>query len=281
MVSRSNAYLFLSHFLSEEILFEFEKISLSSKNLGDAWLLLQMEEFPQRSDIKETRIHLSTQRDIESLNYRPRKVPIIPGNVHFPLLHFFLSNPNYERYWLIEYDVRYTGTWRHLFSAFKADKSDLITSHLRTYDQEPDWPHWELTHPTLSVPLDKRIRGFNPIFRISGPALRHIHISHKDGWQGHNEVLLPTLLHQSKFSLSDFGGEGSFVPPKRKNHFYISNLTQRYRPVHENTAFYWKKIYHPVKASHRSAWRCTPKDQIARWITRLQYALLKIINLRR
>ena len=71
--------------------------------------------------------------------------------------------------------------------------------------------------------MENRIRSFNPIYRISGKALAHIHRALSEKWIGHHEVLLPTLLYHQGFRLLDFGGEGEFVADGGENLFYTSD----------------------------------------------------------
>lgn len=278
MNSPKTAFILLTHFLAEEIFAEYKKIKLSSRSLGDAWILLQNNESPLNDKTNHAKIHLCTDRDIHSLIYPTLQEGVIPGNAHFPLLHFFHIRQKYDYYWLIEYDVRYSGTWRHLFRSFRHDPTDLLTSHIRKYPQEPDWPHWKLAHPKESIPLEERTRSFNPIYRISHSALAAIHEAHQDGWKGHNEVLLPTLISRSRFSISDFGGEGPFVPSHRTNKFYIAKLTLRYRPIHERTRFYRNKIYHPVKPSPAPPWKRSLISLISQTLTYCSYRHMHILN---
>ncbi len=278
MNSPKTAFILLTHFLAEEIFAEYKKIKLSCHGLGDAWIILQNNELPVNEKTNQTKIHLCTGGDIRSLNYPTLQEGIIPGNAHFPLLHFFHIRQKYDYYWLIEYDVRYSGTWRHLFQSFRHDPTDLLTSHIRKYPQEPNWPHWKLAHPKESILLEKRTRSFNPIYRISRPALATIHKAHQEGWKGHNEVFLPTILNHSHFSLSDFGGEGSFVPPRRVNKYYIAKLTMRYRPIHERTRFYRNKIYHPVKPSSTPTWKHSLKSIISRTLTCCAYRYMHLLH---
>lgn len=89
-----------------------------------------------------------------------------------------------------------------------------------------------------------------------------IHDSLKDGWCGHQEVILPTLLYHNRMTLQDFGGKGEFTPIDNLEKFYTSSEcnihgklekgTFRYRPI---LAKQWEKrnkLYHPVKMSSLS-----------------------------
>ncbi len=178
---------------------------------------------------------------------------LVPGSNHFPLIAFSQKR-EFDFYWYIEYDVRYTGDWRNFFKYF-SDRSDLLSAHIRRYEQEPDWYWWRACiHPRETVAWRDRLRSFNPIYRISACALKHIDEMHKAGWVGHHEVLVPTLLREHGFSLRDFGGAGDFVRPEDKERFYIESTTQQlldgslcWRNRHEGYESVKDKIFHPIK----------------------------------
>jgi hypothetical protein len=102
-----------------------------------------------------------------------------------------------------------------------------------------------------------KISSFNPIMRISNAALQTLHRQLSAGWQGHHEVLIPTLLNFAGHSLMDFGGEGKYVPESWRNRFYENpntgtenasdTSTIRYRPVIDKLEMNKPLLYHPVK----------------------------------
>ena len=47
------------------------------------------------------------------------------GHTDLIALHFFRTHPNYERYWFVEYDVRFSGAWRDFFGAFDDNDADF------------------------------------------------------------------------------------------------------------------------------------------------------------
>lgn len=201
---------------------------------------------------------------LKSSIYIPLFNTFIPGSNHFPLLDFFRKNADYDFYWLLENDVRFSGSWSYFFSVFsKYAECDFISSHIRTYSEEPGWYWWNsLSSRTGSPVLEKLIRSFNPIYRISGAGLRFIDECLQCGWRGHHEILLPTLLWHSGYKVMDFGGNGSFVPPQLINKFYTDDEvcpsgsltgsgTMRFRPVWKRVGHVPNKLYHPVKFAPR------------------------------
>ena len=79
------------------------------------------------------------------------------------------------------------------------------------------------------------IRSFNPIFRISFDSLKHIDEMHSNGWKGHNEVLIPTLLHRKGFKIKDLDNNGNFVGSMRP---YWSFICLLFKPKN--------KLFHPI-----------------------------------
>lgn len=92
---------------------------------------------------------------------------------------------------------------------------------------------------------------------MSNRALALIDEKQRDGWRGFIEVLFPTLLHTSGYTMLDFGGDGKFVPAGRKNVSYTSGSTKdghlnpfcsiRWRPSRARGGLRKNTLYHPVK----------------------------------
>jgi hypothetical protein len=206
---------------------------------------------------------------------------LIPGNPHLTALEFFKRQPNFQYYWFIEYDVRYTGNWKDLFDGFADNPSDLLASHIRHQEEEPRWIFWKTLQlppgETLSGPM---IRAFCPVQRLSARALRLLAVSVQEGWSGHFECLVPTLLAEKGYALSDFGGDGRYVPKGFRNRYYTSyswrdgNLlhfgSMRFRPNHDVIQPSGRALlYHPVK----------PQPHASPMNVRMRRALYAVKNL--
>jgi hypothetical protein len=255
---QKQAFLFLCHHPTRATSTEFAKLKDGSDSFGDIyWLYHQREGGHTPRLIQSHSKYVFTDDSIKALGYPQIGESLIPGHVHFPVLQFYRSHPTYVHYWLIEYDVRYTGTWRSFFRAItEAFPHDFVASHLRRYDEEPEWQWWDsLSHPGSEIARSGRLRSFNPIFRVSNAGLQHLHEAHRDGWKGHNEVLFPTLFERSQLSIADFGGDGTFVPNGFQNRFYTSGVTNnqlrqgtmRYRPASWRPGRVKNMLHHPVK----------------------------------
>ena len=259
-MSSQSALLWLTHVWSPELQVEFEKLyNMQGPETPDVWLLLD-ERTTGATELREKyqRCHVFEEQNLFRLPYPKLEGRGLICQTHLPVLDFYLSHPNYKMYWIIEYDVRYTGTWESLLRSFQSFDHDLITCHIRRFDQEPYWSWWNtLHHPTKTIKRENYLRSFNVIYRISHAALEFIHQAQGDGWRGFSEVSFPTLLFNSGFKLLDFGGNSEFTPPRFRNRFYTSHGfrngglmifgTMRYRPSRARVGTLKNKIYHPVK----------------------------------
>ncbi|WP_209332807.1 DUF3405 domain-containing protein [Lunatimonas salinarum] len=257
----SQAYLILANKSSLQLIEKYKLIFEHTKNLGDTLLLYHLDKASPKFKEEGVEVFNFTDEVLSSLNYFPLGFTLVPGSNHFPLLKFYLSHPNYDYYWCIEDDVDFSGDWSAFFEEFSSVDADFISSHIRRYQDEPEWPWWSaLAHPYFVIPQEQRIRSFNPIYRISRAGLELLHKALSSKWCGHHEVLIPTLLYESGLSISDFGGMGEFVPDGFENRFYLENTpnpkgilsdgTMRWRPVFEKIGNLENKLYHPVKLNH-------------------------------
>ncbi|MCC5935940.1 MAG: DUF3405 domain-containing protein [Lunatimonas sp.] len=258
MESSKEAFLILSNNTSIHLIRKYREIFEATSGLGDTLLLYHLLPNNASTSQQKLEIFAFNNEVLTALNYFPLGFTLVPGSNHFPLLKFYLSHPNYDYYWCIEEDVDFSGDWRAFFDAFSSVDADFISSHIRRYQDEPEWPWWSaLAHPYFVIPQKQRIRSFNPIYRISRAGLELLHKVLSSKWCGHHEVLIPTLLYESGLSISDFGGMGEFVPDGFENRFYLENTpnpkgilsdgTMRWRPVFEKTGSLENKLYHPVK----------------------------------
>ena len=259
MTSRS-ALLWMTHSWSPELEAEFRKfLRMEYPGSPDVWLLLDSRA-PGADEIsrKYERCHMIVENELFSrLPYPCLDGKKLYEHVHFPVLDFFLNHPEYDYYWVIEFDVRYTGEWESFLRAFEPYDHDLITSHIRRFHEEPRfWWWYSFNHPQETIDRKMYMRSFNVTYRISKRALTLIHDKQRNGWRGYPEVLLPTLLDVSGCSLLDFGGDGEFVPHCLRNRFYTSGsaagdlnpfCTMRWRPSRARAGFRRNKLYHPIK----------------------------------
>ncbi len=251
-----SALLWMTHVWNADLQAEFEKLyRIDGPGMPEVWLLLDAQTPGAAALAARYRCHVFDESALFGRGYARLPGQGLMTHCHFPVLDFFLAHPEHDHYWVVEYDVRYTGAWEALLSAFAPHPHDLITCHLRRFADEPRWYWWDsLHHPHLAIPRNEWWRSFNVIYRISNRALRFLHESFIDGWRGHSEVTLPTLLHHGGYALLDFGGNSPFALPGGKNRFYTSRSfgvggfgTVRYRPARAAAGWRRNKLYHPVK----------------------------------
>jgi len=255
--------IIVTHTVNKVLLERYFRLRNAFSAYGDVVILLNKEE-----DDKPKVLHLPedvncitfTVDDLNALQYEPLCETIIPGSNHFALLWFYLSHPAYRYYWNIEYDVEFTGNWNLIFEAFSTVEADFISTHIEWNKDHPYWYWWDTYQGvTLEIPVNQRIRSFNPIYRISPKALAFLDTFLKAGNSGHHEVLIPTALYHSGFKILDFGGKGEFILPEYEEQFYciplektetvVAGSTMRHLPEFTDIASYHldNKLFHPVK----------------------------------
>jgi Protein of unknown function (DUF3405) len=178
-----------------------------------------------------------------------------PRNIDLPLMWFFQDNPQYEYYWVMEYDVRFTGHWMEFFRHFAPSRSDLLATTIFDYGFRPGWDNWKTLKAPKRIPEAGLVRALFPLYRLSNSALQALHLAYSEGWSGHYEVTIPTILKIRGRTLEDFGGSGRYVAPGNHNRFYrnspdIAGLapgTFTVAPNEISTAYPENLLWHPIK----------------------------------
>jgi hypothetical protein len=216
---------------------------------------LEYLEYPGKSEI----VYEDESRD---KNPHHKNFNFVPGSIELPVMYYFHNRPGYQHYWVVEYDVRFSGSWRRLFTAFADSDADLLATTLTRYAAIPDWYHWGgLDLGGLPVSEDDYLRAFLPLYRISNRALARLDGDYRRGVAGHFECLGPTLLHHAGLNLEDIGGDGEFVRPENRNRFYRNTPTADtlapgsfvFRPVMDRAGKQRDTLWHPVK--YTPPWR--------------------------
>jgi hypothetical protein len=169
-----------------------------------------------------------TAAEVEAALPYQAKIAQHPGtfwsrNIDLPLLWFWSRNPGYRTYWVIEYDVRYSGHWGDFFGAFLDNQSDLLATTLFDYAFRTSWGHWQSFESPTPVPLADRVRATLSAYRLSARALAALDQAYRQGCSGHYEVAIPTLLKSRGFSIEDIGGNGRYVAAGNINRYYTNS----------------------------------------------------------
>jgi hypothetical protein len=256
----SSVILYFSHYVHETIGSRYKKIHQDCANQFDFCLLYDNS----RDDVSKLKqqcqgidIYPFCSSELNDLAYPGKSlISIVPGNAELAVLKYFQSNPQYDYYWVVEYDVCFSGSWNDLFSYFAANQADLLATTIFRHDFAPHWNHWKSLKPAgCELENRDRLRAFMPIYRISNAALRQLHNEYQKGWSGHFECTVPTILNFCGLKIEDIGGDGEFVAAENINRFYrntpfnknLSPGTFVYRPKLRRLGNEQNILWHPVK----------------------------------
>jgi hypothetical protein len=201
------------------------------------------------------------------------------GHTDLSALHFFRKNPDFDFYWFVEYDVRFSGDWAEFFAVFEGDSTDLLTTSLRRATVDETWMHWPTLRPSCTAaPLGSadRICGFMPIFRVSRRGMEVMDRAYREGWTGHCEATWPTIINHAGLRIQDIGGDGEFVAPGNRNRFYTNTLSSRdlspgslaFRPARFRPGPQRNRLWHPVKPLFIKM-REDARQAVPEWIKRI------------
>lgn len=265
--------LLMTHVLNKHVLRLYETLFEDYGDFADVLILADNSRGYFNTHDSDPRFYLFDVSDIEDLNYPGQQslstrnandwsdrdhanYNFFPGNWHLPPIVFANANPDYEYYWVVEYDVWFSGNWSQLFSYFENNDADLLTTTLVRRPELADWHLWEgVEIPGKSLETRDYIRAFFPICRLSRRAVQQLDADYRQGVRGHHEGVIATLLNAAGMRLEDIGGEGEFVDPANVNRFYwnrrlrweLSPGTFVYRPVLERPGREPNMLWHPVK----------------------------------
>ena len=145
------------------------------------------------------------------------------GHNDLPVLQFYRDHPQYDAYWVIEDDVRWTGaTWRLLMDELQTSTADLLGTAVQTRSEAPMWHWW----PTLRAPYVRPFeatKAFCPFLRASKAAMVAIDDAYQRGWGGHYESTWPSICAASGLQIADIGGNGRFTPDRWRGKHYSND----------------------------------------------------------
>ncbi len=249
------AVLLLTHFLDGRILEKYRKMRAALDEHHDLFLLLQSDTEDITALPDDIRAMRYTYADLCSLGYPAIDARIVPGSVHFVMLRFQIDHPGYGYYWSVEYDVEMDGDWAPLFRECSEHDADLIACDIQDFDENPGWYWWHaIALREVRVPLLRRTRSFNPVYRLSSGALDLLHQRQRAGDGAHFEVLLPTLLKAYGLRLGDLHRKGRYALPGLSRDYYCKDAplpfgSMRHQPqipreCMDGTSGY---LFHPIK----------------------------------
>ena len=277
--SLKEAVVFVSHFRDQEVESRHRKLEDAARPHRHVFFLYTGDASSAPARGLEQRVYLYDddrarfQHGLESVG---RGRVTFPGNMIRVMLAFAKDHPDFDHYWWIEYDVVFTGCWETLFSHFEHNDADLLATSIHSFEHYRGWSHWRELQAPVTLDGSLMTRAFLPVYRISRRALELLPAEYGNGWSGHFEATVPTILRAHRFRVEDIGGSGPFVAPENKNRFYTSRPfsnslcpgTFRYRPARRAPGTRPDTLWHPVKPWRGSVWRNRPplRVQLSRWL---------------
>lgn len=235
------AVLLQTHFYNPSLARVFRKLKAECPPGYDAFVLLHTPSrkgIPARLERERHHVALTAECRLPAygrkagIDAEGRMVPgwSVRDDGHSDLmpLHFHARHPEYDYYWIIEYDVRISGSWTRFLQHFESSAADLLTTTVRSGAEHPNWLYWDtLRTPPAVPPLapEDRLCCFLPVYRLSRSAMQAIDLAYRQGWAGHAEVTLPTILRQAGLAVEDLGSDGHFVRADNRGRWY-SNAPQ-------------------------------------------------------
>ncbi|MBC7604126.1 MAG: hypothetical protein H7255_15895, partial [Ramlibacter sp.] len=149
-----------------------------------------------------------------------------------------------------------------------SSRADLLASHIHRHHHWPTWRWWKsLATPTGSdVDAAQLVKAFLPVFRISRSAIDALLQAHREGWTGHFEVLVPTVVARHALRVEDLRANvPCYVDDSQDpNPIIPLQSTMRWRPEVRLQEFASRAsgplLFHPVKQN----W-AYEADGVRRW----------------
>jgi hypothetical protein len=266
--------LLMTHFLDGEVARLYHAMRRDLAGLCDVVMLYNAEHrAPNPLYTEDIELFTFAGTEVAALGYPAKGRTLNARDVElFPLV-FRKARPHYKHYWVVEYDVRFTGSWAKLLLAFKDSGADLLGTTLSRYDSNPRWENWRgIVSPEGKMDPRKLLRGFFPIYRLSDHACVAMDRAYRKGWSGHFECVMPSVIARSGLILEDMGGTGEFVRPGNENRFYFNTPASNdlapgsfvFRPVALRAGTTPDMLYHPVKPNQAGGWETSRSHTLSR-----------------
>ncbi len=224
-MSGREAVLFRAHRATPGTLACFERLVREVEPARDVWVVGQCEDGEALAPFRHPRCRAYSTAALAGLGYPYRRNPIslyeLTGQADLPVLLFFREHPDYARYWIVEYDVRYTGNWRWLLDDCGQSQADLLGTTVMRYAENPAWANWPSVDTAPDdVPKSDWAKAFIPFGAATPRLLAAIDARCRRGWRGYFEALWGIAALHAGLAIEDIGGRGSFVPQGREGRHY-------------------------------------------------------------
>lgn len=164
------------------------------------------------------------EKAVHQLPYPNKVGPVFslkPLNTDVAIFLFWKDCPDYERYWVSEDDVEYTGDMGKLIADLQSLEGDLLATHVRHLPD--DWDYIAKFRAGLTdstVPKNCRLT-FLPFHAITNKGLATIDAAYRAGWAGQYEMTWPAILDHAGLPIVDIGGKGPYVAEGHRGKHYI------------------------------------------------------------
>jgi len=287
MDSGSNVVLFITHFWDDACTAQIAKLR---RELGGRY------DIRVAGYIGDGMPHPAVPDDVPTHFYSTEQLTLVqpdaePGTwwPQFVVPRFFMDFPDYGHYWMIEYDVRYTGDWWTLFATLNDPDVAFYGIALQRRAENPIWTHWPSFYAGADmVAPENQIKSFTPLQRLSATGLGVIQAAYRRGWRGHYEAVWPSAIAHAGLRLEEIGAKGAFTPKSRRGKHYTftphdpngSPGSFVYRPTFAEHQIKPSppRLWHPVKPADqqlpRMPWTAPPPGIARRILRRLSGGLI-------
>ena len=238
----NEAILYRTHLVNPMIRREIDV--LRNEVTGCAhWVVGYVKDDADVPDVPENNSRMYRRADLAALPY-PTKIAAVDwikpaGHNDLPVLAFYRERRDYDYYWIVEYDVRYTGHWAALFKELRYSSADFLATTIQDYDQNPRWWWWRTLVNVPSGAL-QRVRCFTPFCRLSNAALAAVDEWYREGGSGHYELTWPSVCKMRGLGLEDIGGWGRYTPEHWRGKHYVNTPL---KPSLSPGTFVFKPVY--------------------------------------
>lgn len=258
MVSDMQAVIFLSHIYSTRIRDHFDRLKRETSGIVDCFFCLHRPNGAHEGDNVD---FIITEKDEAALlperfGYRKKKGLALGsyGFLDVVFLEAIRRAPGYEHYYMMEFDVDYSGDWKEFFEINAARTADFMGSHIHWRRDNMDWIHWN-NHFSVPVHSDKHLMAQIVLMRMSLRMVNAYKAALESGdYIGNVEALAPIVALDHGLSIEDFGANFEFTPEQWRGKNYDPEYFH-YRPIVGE--WYWHErpqefpvlgmLYHPIK----------------------------------